>query len=151
MNRKTRGLLAAVMLAGMITGSAEAQPPGRGHGTHHSGYSSGSVVTVSGKVTAVTRSPSTGHMGPGIHLTLQEGKTSLEVILGPARYVEEQSTKIKVGDNVRVLGSRTTFEGKPALIAARVDKAGGSLGLRDPHTGVPYWSRGQRGRGSHGS
>jgi hypothetical protein len=38
-----------------------------------------------------------------------------------------------------VRGSRITFEGKPAIIAAQVKKGDRSLTLRDD-SGVPAWS-----------
>ena len=42
-------------------------------------------------------------------------------------------------DSVEIKGSRVTFEGKPAIIAAEVKKGGETLTLRDD-AGLPVWS-----------
>lgn len=46
---------------------------------------------------------------------------------------------------MQVRGSRITFEGKPAIIAAEVTKDGRTLQLRGTN-GVPVWAGG-RGQG----
>jgi hypothetical protein len=78
-------------------------------------------------------------MGYGIHLELKGDKETVSVHLGPAWFVENQDTTIEVGDKIGVKGSRVTFEGKPALIAAEVRKGDEVLKLRD-ETGTPLWS-----------
>jgi hypothetical protein len=59
--------------------------------------------------------------------------------LGPAFYLENQDVKIEPKDKVEVKGSRVTFEGKPAIIAAEVKKGDEVLRLRDDN-GFPMWS-----------
>jgi hypothetical protein len=78
-------------------------------------------------------------MGYGIHLLLKSDKETVSVHLGPAWFVENQDTKIEAKDKIEVRGSRVTFEGKPALIAAEVRKGDEVLKLRD-EAGVPLWS-----------
>jgi hypothetical protein len=47
--------------------------------------------------------------------------------------------KIAAGDKIEVKGSRISFGGKPAIIAAEVRKGSAALMLRDPN-GVPAWA-----------
>ncbi len=66
--------------------------------------------------------------------------------MGPDWYVEKQPLKIAPQDQVDVRGSRITYEGKPAIVAAEVKKGDQVLKLRDA-AGIPAWS-GQGRRGS---
>jgi hypothetical protein len=102
-------------------------------------YDPKTVETVSGEVTSVQQMTPMKGMGPGVHLTLKTDKGSLDVHLGPAWYIERQDTKIDAGDKIEVKGSRITFEGKPAIIAAEVRKGDEVLTLRDAN-GVPMWA-----------
>jgi hypothetical protein len=78
-------------------------------------------------------------MGAGVHLTLATEAGAVSVHLGPAWYVEHQDTKIEPKDRVAVKGSRVTFDGKPAIIAAEVHKGEETLMLRDA-SGIPLWA-----------
>ncbi len=66
-------------------------------------------------------------------------KETISVHLGPAWYIQRQDMKIVPGDKVEITGSRITFEGKPAIIAAEVKKGTEILKLRDEN-GFPVWS-----------
>jgi len=57
----------------------------------------------------------------------------------PAWYIQRQDMKIVPGDKVEITGSRITFQGKPAIIAAEVKKGIEILKLRDEN-GFPVWS-----------
>ncbi len=111
-------------------------------------YDPKSVVTITGEITAIqTFSPRPG-MGPGLHAQVKTAKGVMDVHLGPAWYLEKQTHKLVVGDKVTITGSQITFEGKPAVIAAEVNRNGTTiLKLRDPKTGVPVWRGQGRGRG----
>jgi hypothetical protein len=99
------------------------------------------VETLSGKIAEVRRVP--GPRSAGIHLDLESGGKVVDVHLGPAWFVEEQSPKLQKGDEVEVTGSRVQLGGAQALIARSVKKGAEVLTLRDA-TGTPAWSR--RGR-----
>jgi hypothetical protein len=75
----------------------------------------------------------------GIHLMVKTDKETIAVDLGPGWYIERLDTKIENGDKVEVKGSRVTFAGKPAIIAAEVKKGDNVLTLRD-NTDIPAWS-----------
>ena len=47
------------------------------------------------------------------------------------RYIERQDTKIAAGDKIEVKGSRITYQGKPAIVAANVHEGDEVLMLRD--------------------
>jgi hypothetical protein len=102
-------------------------------------YDANTVETVSGEVTAVEQMTPFKDMGNGVHLTLKTGTESISVHLGPAWYVERQDTEIAAGDKIEVKGSRITYEGKPAIIAAEIHKGDEVLMLRDAN-GIPAWA-----------
>lgn len=102
-------------------------------------YDAKTVETVKGEVVSVqTFTPAKG-MAYGVHLQLKTDKETLSVHLGPSWYLENQDTKIEAKDVVEVRGSRVSFEGKPALIAAQVKKGDETLQLRD-QDGDPAWA-----------
>jgi len=53
--------------------------------------------------------------------------------------MERLDTKIEKGDKIEVKGSRVTFAGKPAIIAAEVKKGDNTVILRDS-AGIPAWA-----------
>ena len=82
----------------------------------------------------------------GMHLNLQTDKETIPVHLGPAWFMQKQSPQIATGDAIVVTGSRVTFDGKPAIIAAEIKKGDKVIRLREQN-GVPLWAgRGQRGQ-----
>lgn len=102
-------------------------------------YDPKTVETVSGEVVSVDKITPAKGMSYGVHLTLKTGKETIPVHLGPGWYIEKQDTKIEPKDKVEVKGSRVTYEGKPAIIAAEVKKGDEVLKLRDEN-GIPVWS-----------
>jgi len=78
-------------------------------------------------------------MYSGIHLVLKTDKEIIAVHLGPEWYIERQDVTLEKGDKVEVKGSRVTFNGKPAIIAAELKKGDSGLILRDS-AGVPAWA-----------
>jgi hypothetical protein len=113
---------------------------GWGPGTpYNKMYDPKTVETAVGEVVSVsTITPNKG-MGTGIHMVLKTDKETISVHLGPTWYLENQDVKIEAKDKVEVKGARTTFAGKPALIAAEVKKGDEVLKLRDD-AGFPVWS-----------
>lgn len=109
-------------------------------------YSSKTVETIGGEVVSVENFTPMKGMSSGFYLTLKTEKETIPVHLGPGSYIENQEVKFEPKDKVEVKGSRITFDGKPAIIAAEVKKGDEVLELRDEE-GVPAWGgRGRRGR-----
>jgi hypothetical protein len=77
-------------------------------------------------------------------MTVKTDKEMISVHLGPGWYMENQDVKIEAKDKVEVKGSKITFGGKPAIIAAEVKKGDQVLKLRDDN-GFPVWSAWRKG------
>lgn len=108
-------------------------------------YDPKTVETVSGEVVSIEQMTPTKGMGRGVHLTLKTDKETIDVHLGPVWYVEHQDTKIAPKDKIEVKGSRITYQGKPAIIAAEIHKGDEMLMLRDAN-GIPMWAGWRRGQ-----
>ncbi|OPY69978.1 MAG: hypothetical protein A4E57_00856 [Syntrophorhabdaceae bacterium PtaU1.Bin034] len=140
-------LIGAVVLLGAIYTDASAQGRtmwkgggGWGPGTPYVRmYNLQSVEMIDGEVVSVERIRPGKGMAYGIHIILKTDKETIPVHLGPAWYIENQDVRITAHDRVEVRGSRITFEGKPALIAAELRKEDQVLVLRDAN-GFPMWS-----------
>jgi hypothetical protein len=112
---------------------------GWGHGSKfNTMYDPKTVETITGEVTRIDEiSPMKG-MSHGIHLLVKTDKEEISVHLGPAWFIENQDVKIEAKDKVEVKGSRISFSGKPAIIAAEIKKGDEMLNLRDEY-GYPVW------------
>lgn len=102
-------------------------------------YDPKTVETLAGEVASVDEIRPASGMTYGVHLTLKTEKETISIHLGPGWYIENQDVKIEPKDKIEVKGSRITFEGKPAIIAAEVKKGDEVLTLRDEN-GFPVWS-----------
>ena len=83
-------------------------------------YDPKTVETIFGVVVGVEKITPTKGMSPGVHLIVKTDKETVSVHLGPAWYIDNQDINIDPKDKIEVKGSRITFEGKPAIIAAEV-------------------------------
>jgi hypothetical protein len=102
-------------------------------------YNPKTVEIISGEVVSVDKITPMKGMSYGVHLTVKTDKETISVHLGPGWYIGSQDVKIMLKDKVEVKGSRITFGGKPAVIAAEVKKGEEVLKLRDEN-GFPVWS-----------
>jgi hypothetical protein len=124
-------------------GRNSARRPGSQYGRI---YDPRTVETVAGEIVRVEKLVSMRGPHRGVHWLLKTSQSEpLAVHLGPDWFVDKQEIAFKEGDRVEVRGSRVTFEGKAAIIAAEVTKDGKTLHLRDAN-GVPAWA-GWSGRG----
>jgi hypothetical protein len=80
--------------------------------------------------------PVSGAMGS--HITVKNETTNIEVHLAPSSFMKQYEINIRKGDNVTVVGSRITFEGKTALIAKSVVIGNETYNFRD-QSGRPLW------------
>lgn len=145
--RKLLVVFTAILIHSLVFSSdASAQGRGMGRGggwgpgsSYERLYNPQTVETVSGVVVSVNRFTPIRGMSYGIHAVVKTEKETLSVHLGPAWFIDNQESKIKAGDKVEIKGSRITYEGKPAIIAAEVKKGDETLTLRDAG-GIPAWS-----------
>lgn len=155
-------LSCAVAIIVMMSAESGFAQRGSGRGRGSGGWGAGAeysrlynpktVETLEGEVVSVDDYTPRNATGRGVHVTLKTDKESVAVHLGPAWFIERQDVQIEAKDNVKVTGSRVTYEDKPAIIAAEIEKGDEVLELRDKQ-GIPRWSigRGRRmGRGSGG-
>jgi hypothetical protein len=146
------GSLMLSMTLCLASGAFAQGGTGRGQGARWGGrmYDPKSVETVDGQVLSVEQvhgagwgqGRGSGGAGYGVHVLLKSDKEEIAVHVGPGWYLDKHGLKIVAGDRLEVRGSRITFGGKPAIIAAQVKKGDQSLTLRDDN-GLPVW----RGRG----
>jgi len=121
-------------------GSAWKGSGGWGMGTAYGKiYDPKTVETISGEVVGVDTIKPIKGMSYGVHMTVKTDKETISVHVGPGWFIENQDIKITPKDKVEVTGSRITFDGKPAIIAAEVKKGEEILKLRDEN-GIPYWA-----------
>ena len=143
-------VMVMVSFAFMIEASAQQKMAWRGGGGWGPGtpyarmYNPQTVEVITGEVASIDRIRPERGMSDGVHIIVKTDKETIPVHLGPTWYIENQDVKIAPKDKVEVKGSRITYDGKPALIAAEVKKGDEVLTLRDAN-GFPAWSGWRRG------
>ena len=146
--KKLMTVIAAMTMLSLFSGTevlAQKGNMGKGGGGWGAGtaygrmYNPQTVETISGEVVSVDKITPGKGMSYGIHIVVKTAKETISVHLGPGWYIENQDVTIEPKDKIEVKGSRITFEGKPALIAAEVKKGDEVLTLRDAN-GVPVWA-----------
>jgi len=108
-------------------------------GTYNSVYDLKTVETILGEVVSVDSMTFGKGMPYGIHVVVKTDEETISVHLGPAWYIQNQDTQIQIKDVIQVRGSRISFGGPPALIAAEVKDGKGILKLRND-SDIPVWS-----------
>lgn len=144
------GFVAFTLTLSFIVVASAQGGPGRGMKWSGSGgwgpgtayqrlYNPSTVETVTGTIESVNIITPMKGMSGGVHLLLRTEKETVPVHLGPAWYIERLDAKLEKGDRIEVTGSRTTFDGKPAIIASQIKKGDNTLVLRDS-SGIPAWA-----------
>ncbi|MEW6144111.1 MAG: DNA-binding protein [Thermodesulfobacteriota bacterium] len=145
--KKTITLLAVVSILSFLTTESFPQQGmmwqgsgGWGMGGQYCGmYNTQTIETISGEVVSVDKFTPMPGMSSGIRMMMKTDKETLSVHLGPAWYIENQDFKIEPNDKVIVKGSRITFGGQPAIMAAQVRNGDKVLTLWSAN-GYPLWS-----------
>lgn len=135
-----------LLLVGPLMITAWAQPGRKANKQMYSrNYDVNTVETIEGEITEVNYKPGKRKAAMmGVHVTVQTDSETIPVHLGPVWYLEQQE-KLEKGDRITVTGSRITYDGVPALVAATVERNQMTLRLRG-QDGFPVW-RGWRGGG----
>lgn len=142
---KIRWFVAALGFAALGAATTGAQ----GRARRGPMYDTATVQTISGTIVSVDTVAGRPGLPRGVHLQLKIGTETIPVHLGPTWYLAEQPLAFAAGQVITVRGSRITYEGKPAVIAAEVRRGESALQLRD-NNGLPKWRRQPSGRGPAG-
>lgn len=156
--KKTISLLAVVSILSLLLASGSfaqyggGMGRGMGHGMMWQGsggwgmggrycgmYNTRTIETISGEVISVDQFTPMQGMSYGIRMMVKTNNGTVSVHLGPAWYIENQGIRIEPKDRVVVRGSRITFGGNPAIIAAEVRRGDKVLTLWS-QSGYPLWS-----------
>jgi len=154
---RTPTIVGACLVIGLIAAPLAAQvtpapppPSGFGFGAGQA-FNPATMDTIQGQIVDVQSVPSPGKgRYAGLHFTMQTANGPLTVYAGPEWYLQSQNVMFAPHDNVTVTGSRTTWAGQPALIAASIQRGDMTLQLRNPY-GVPGWSGYGVGGGGRGT
>jgi hypothetical protein len=140
-------LIVAATLLVWAAPSAWCQSPGPGMGYGRGGrmYNPKTETTVNGTVEKV-KTGSRGAGWGGTHLDLKTDSGTLDIHVGPSRYVATQGFKFAEGDKVEVTGSKVTLHDHDAIIAREIKMGDKVLTLRNAQ-GIPEWAGGRRGGG----
>lgn len=138
MNIRVVGLLAGSLALVLMAGNAVAQGRMRG-GQGPANYSVAAEVTVKGTVEDVKPGP-----GQGTHVTLKTSDATLELALGPSWYQTEKKYALAKGDQIDVIGAKSTAGGRDVLLVREIKKGAETMTFRDAK-GFPMWAgRGRR-------
>jgi DNA/RNA endonuclease YhcR with UshA esterase domain len=80
--------------------------------------------------------PVTGTVGS--HITLKHAGGTIEVHLGPAKFLKQYEVVINKGSQVQIEGAMTTIDGKPGMLAKTVADGNVTYAFRDAQ-GKPLW------------
>lgn len=129
-------LLGVASLAVVLTAGVGAQGRGRGGPAN---YSVAAETTVTGTVEELKPGPNRG-----MHVMLRTSDTTLELVLGPSWYQTEKKYVIAKGDQIDVVGAKTTVAGREVLLVREIKKGSETMTFRDAK-GFPMWAgRGRR-------
>jgi hypothetical protein len=135
---KIRGaaLLLGAALAVVSPAGAEGQGRGRGGPAN---YNVAVETAVKGTVEEVRPGP-----GQGMHVMLKTTDATLELALGPSWYQTEKKYVLAKGDQIDVVGAKSTVQDREVLLVREIKKGLETMTFHDA-TGFPMWAgRGRR-------
>lgn len=130
---KRKSLLLLLALAAAV---ALAQTRGKGQGPM---YDPSAEATITGTIEEIQTLDMMCQSGT--HLTVKTDKGNTEVALGPTKFLADQKLELKKGDQVQVVGAKTSTRRGEVFMARQIISGGKTVTLRDDK-GVPSWPRG---------
>ena len=93
---------------------------------------------IQGMVTEINNysCPITGTVGT--HLMVKAGSDPIEVHVASAQFLQQYGIAFHPGDNIEAVGTRGTFNGKPAFLPRMIIVGSNTYFFRDPK-GRPLW------------
>jgi hypothetical protein len=141
-------VFAASLAAAMSFGQAVVLRGSGGYGIgseYNRFYSNRSLTRFTGTVTGKIKGTPMRGMAESATILVRVPRSGVvSVDLGPSWFLQNQETKINVGDRVTVVGSRIRLNGQRLVLARQVIKGKRVLALRNA-AGVPYWDPSRRG------
>ena len=122
-------LLGVSSLAVVLTVGVAAQ--GRGGPAN---YSVAGETSVKGTVEELKPGPN-----QGMHVMLKTSATTVELALGPSWYQTEKKYVLAKGDQIDVIGARSTVEGREVVLVREIKKGSETMTFRDAK-GFPMWA-----------
>ena len=122
-------LLGVSSLAVVLTVGVAAQ--GRGGPAN---YSVAAETSVKGTVEELKPGPN-----QGMHVMLKTSDATLELALGPSWYQTEKKYVLAKGDQIDVIGARSTVEGREVVLVREIKKGSETMTFRDAK-GFPMWA-----------
>lgn len=108
--------------------------------TYSKSFNTAALVTFSGRITGIATAPPMANTEASTQIIVRTPNGgSMLVELGPSWYVDNQRTRLHVGDRVTVTGSKVMLDNRGSVMAQQVVRGNGALVLRS-FSGVPYWS-----------
>jgi hypothetical protein len=126
-------LVLAVLLVPRAASGGQTSPP-------EPKYDPATTVEFSAVVLEVREVPRNSPMR-GLHFTVENGKESLDVYLGPVEFMKQFDFTFAKGDRIQVVGSRIKTAASPLVLAREIRRQSQTLYLRDSG-GTPYWPPG---------
>jgi DNA/RNA endonuclease YhcR with UshA esterase domain len=129
----------ALVVFGCLAATAQLQAKDKPAASHEAyTYDETQQVTVSGKIQEVRdyECPITGTVGAHISVKAETG--TIEVHLAPVTFLKDYDITLHAGDDVKVVGAKIVFQGKPALLAKTVAVGPATFTFREP-SGKPLW------------
>lgn len=130
------GLSVVALVLGLDRVDAQ-RGAGRGRGPAH--YDVATEMTVTGTVGELRQITDPGPWA-GTHVTLKTAAGTLELALGPSRFMAQKKYSLAKGDQVEVIGAKAPFEGRDVLVVREIKKGSETMTFRDAK-GFPTWSR----------
>jgi hypothetical protein len=75
----------------------------------------------------------------GMHVMLKTADATLELALGPSWYQTEKKYVIGKGDQIDVIGAKSTVEGREVVLVREIKKGSETMTFRDAK-GFPMWA-----------
>lgn len=140
----TQRLFLALCGVGLLLAATAAAQPGKCCTEGMPKYDPRTELTVTGTIDRVILLE-TPMEWKGVHLEMTSDGTPFEVHLGPDFFINAAKIELGEGDEVTIVGSSVSFEGRDVLVAKRITKGTIGLQLRDDR-GQPVWAERHRMR-----
>jgi hypothetical protein len=134
MNIKVVGLSWGLTSLAVVFAAGDALAQGRKGGQAPPNYSVAAETTVKGTVEDLKPGPQ-----QGMHVMLKTSDATLELALGPSWYQTEKKYVLAKGDQIDVIGAKSTVDGRDVLLVREIKKGSETMTFRDAK-GFPMWA-----------